>query len=60
MIQVPSRGATFQNFLQTFTGQPQPDALIRTADIDKTVRRRREAAAIALQVDPQGEARGAE
>jgi hypothetical protein len=36
-------------------GQPWPDALIRTADIDKTVRRRRAAAAIARQGDPQGE-----
>jgi hypothetical protein len=41
-------------------GRPWFGALIRTADIDKTVRRRRAAAAIARQGDPKGEARSAE
>jgi hypothetical protein len=41
-------------------GQPWPGASIRTADIDKTVRRRRAAAAIARKGDPKGEARSAE
>jgi len=34
--------------------------VVRTADIDKTVRRRRAAATIARQGDPQGEAQSAE